>query len=280
MCNTVIKRNGKKEKFDITKIKKQIEFACRGTDINPLEFEAKFNAYLPEEIRTSEIQKLLLQTAVREINENNPDWDIVAGRLAMWDIYGTVYKNTDIRFKNWKELVDYLTEKGYYIPEIREKLEKFGINENDIDYGTWKDIDFNHPDFNKKTRQSLIEADRYLVKEKNGPIEYPFVANIANAVLLADNREDFFIKYKMLSENYISLATPFKRNLRLGGNCGSCFIGQTDDNLASIIKSWSDISLTLRHGGGVGWDITKIRPSDTYTNNIPKSNNIVRWTKI
>jgi len=280
MCTRVIKRDGREEPFDISKIKKQIHFACINTSINPIEFEAKFNAFLPEVIKTSEIQKLLLQTAIKEISDQNPDWDLVAGRLAMWDIYGTVYKNTGIKFKNWMSLIEYLTEKGYYVPDVLIKLRKFGIKESDINYGSWKNIDMKHPDFNKITRQSLIEVERYLVKNINGVIEYPFVASIANAAILASDKEDFLEKYRMLSEEIISLATPFKRNLRLGGNVGSCFIGGTLDNLASITKSWQDISFTLKEGGGVGWDLTSLRPSNTYSPNIPKSNNIVNWQKI
>jgi len=280
MCTKVIKRNGIEEDFKIEKMKKQIQFACLNTSVNPVEFEAKFNAFLPEVIKTSEIQKLLIQTAIKEISPDNPDWDLVVGRLIMWDTYGTVYKNTGIKFKNWMSLIEHLTNEGYYIKDVLIKLKKFNIKESDIDYGTWKTIDMSHPDFNKVARQSLIEIERYLVKNINGVIEYPFISAIANAAILASNREDFLEKYRMLSEEIISLATPFKRNLRLGGNVGSCFIGGTNDNLASITKSWQDISHTLKEGGGVGWDLTPLRPSDTYSNKIPKSNNIVKWQKI
>ncbi len=280
MCRHVIKRDGRVEPFDVKKIKKQIEFVCNGTGVNPVEFEAKLNIYLPEKIKTSEIQELLLQTAIKEINPEQPEWDLIAGRLAMWDIYGTVYKNTGVKFSNWMELIEYLTDEGYYVPDVLKKLRKLGITQDDIYYGTWKDIDVNHPDFNKKTRQSLIEKERYLVKDVNGVIEYPFVSHIANAALLADDREDFFKKYNYLVNDVISLATPFKANLRRGGNTGSCYIGATTDSLGSIIKSWQDIALTEKKGGGVGWDISRIRPSNTYSKNILKSNNIVSWSKI
>ncbi len=281
MCKVVIKRDGREEPFNPGKIKRQIEFATKNTTINPIEFEAKFHAYLPEKVKTSEIQEILLQTAIKEISVDNPDWEIVAGRLAMWDIYSRVYKNTGIKFSNWLTLIEYLTDKGYYTEDVIRKLRELNIKDEDIYYGTWKNIDINkHPDFNKLIRQSLIELDRYLVKNINGPIEYLFISHIANAVLLADNRDDFFTKYKYLSEEFISLATPFKKNLRRGGNTGSCFIGVMDDNLPSILKSISDMSIISQEGGGVGWDISKLRPSNSYSGNVPKSNPITHWTKI
>ena len=280
MCKYVVKRDGRVEPFDAKKIKKQIEFVCRGTEVNPIEFEAKLNAYLPEKIKTSEIQEMLLQTAIKEISPDTPEWDIVAGRLSMWDTYGAVYKNTGIKFKNWMSMIEYLTDRGYYVPTILEKIKRFGITEDDINYGTWKNINMDHPDFNKITRQSLIEKERYLIKDINGVLEYPFVAHIANAVLLSSDKEDFFKKYYYLVNDIISLATPFKANLRRGGNTGSCYIGSSIDSLGSIIKTWQDIALTERRGGGVGWDISRVRPSESYSKNILKSNNIVSWSKI
>ena len=281
MCTKyVIKRNGDKEKFDLSKVKLQIAFVCKGTEVNTSEFEAKFNVYLPEVIKTSEIQTLLLSTAIKEISPDTSEWDLVAGRLAMWDTYGRVYKNTGIKFENWIECITYLSENKRYIPEVLEKIKEYNLTNDDISYGTWKNIDLSHPDFNKVTRQSLIEVERYLVKDVNGPIEYPFIQHIANALLLSANKEDFIAKYKLLASDVNSLGTPFKRNLRLGGNCGSCFIGGSSDSLASITKSWSDVSQILKEGGGVGWDLTSIRPSNSYSNKIPKSNNIIRWVKI
>ena len=281
MCKYVVKRNGNIEEFNVKKIKRQIEFVTKNTSISPIVFETKFNAFLPEKVKTSEIQNLLLHTAITNISVDEPDWDLVGGRLAMWDIYGTVYKNTGIKFSNWKKLIEYLTNKGYYKPEVLEKLNKFNITEEDINYGDWKNIDLKHPDFNKVTRQSIIDGKRYVIRNINGPIEYPFMIDIANAVLLANDREDFFVKYTLLSKGYISLATPFRRNLRLvNGNTGSCFIGGTGDNLASITKSWQDISVILKKGGGVGWDVSKLRPMGTYSPAIVKSNNIVTWNKI
>ena len=87
--------------------------------------------------------------------------------------------------------------------------------------------------------------------------------------------------YDFLSKYIISLATPFKSNLRLeGGNTGSCFIGEAGDSNAQLFKTYSDMATISQSGGGIGWYFGKIRPGDTWTQNVPKANAINKWIKI
>ena len=277
----VIKRSGRHERFDISKFKKQANFACVGTDINSERFEAEVKMFMPKTIRTTDIQNTLLYTAKSKISADEPDWNIVAGRIMMWEAYGEVFKTTNIRFSNWRTLVEYLIEIGFYKKEIKDKLDEFNIGNNDINYGNWKCMDLDNPDFNVKLSQVAIFLSKYVINKEKQPIEYPFMIHIANAAILASSREEFFDYYKKLSKNIISLATPFLSNLRRPkGNTGSCFIGSGSDSLLGLSKSWEDISIISKEGGGVGWDLSALRPSNTYTDNIVKSNNITKWSKI
>ena len=277
----VIKRDGREESFAISKFKQQARFACSNTDIEPERFEVEVKMYMPKKLKTTDIQQTLLYTAKSKISAEEPDWNYVAGRVMMWDIYGNVFRRTKIRFSNWLKLVDHLVDLGFYKKEIKHKLDKFNVTDKDISYGTWKEVSFNNPDFNLKLSQTAIFLDKYIIKQENEPIEYPFMIHIANAAILATSREEFFDFYKKLSNNVLSLATPFLSNLRRpDGNTGSCFVGSGTDSLLGLTKSWEDISIISKEGGGVGWDLTEVRPGNTYTDNIYKSNKITKWTKI
>ena len=87
--------------------------------------------------------------------------------------------------------------------------------------------------------------------------------------------------FEMLHKEYISLATPFKANLRRqGGNTGSCFIMGVPDSLTGIVKSWGDAARISKEGGGLGMYLGYLRPGGSYSKNIPKANEVTRWVKI
>ena len=273
----VLKRDGSEVYFDISKIKKQIEFACKGTNINPLELESKISLNLKKKkIKTSEIQDLLIQTAKNDISIEQPQMRIVAGRLLTWQTYREIWKNTKIDAKDWKELIKYLVRNNYYKKEVLDKLNKFNIDFKDLE----DPVNYFN-DFNLFIEQILIERSKYLIKNKKGIIEYPFVADIANALLLAQDEKEFYKIFELLHYKYLSLATPFKRNLRRpNGNLGSCYILEADDNLLSIAKTWQDIGIISKEGGGLGISLDKIRPGNTRGAHVIKSKEINYWVKI
>ena len=85
---------------------------------------------------------------------------------------------------------------------------------------------------------------KYLIKNKKGHIEYPMFADMVSCMILGmysdeKNRIKHVKEYfEMLIKEYISLATPFKANLRReNGNTGSCFILNVGDSLDQIIIS-------------------------------------------
>ncbi|HIP33324.1 MAG TPA: hypothetical protein EYG89_01000, partial [Bacteroidia bacterium] len=62
----VIKRSGKKEPLDISKFRKQIKFAVKTTSIDLEEFEKHIHLNLVDNIKTSDLQNLLIQTAEKQ----------------------------------------------------------------------------------------------------------------------------------------------------------------------------------------------------------------------
>ena len=61
----VTKRDGTKELYDVSKIKKSIQMASEGLDVNPLELESKFIQFLKPGIKTRDIQLNVIQHAIQ-----------------------------------------------------------------------------------------------------------------------------------------------------------------------------------------------------------------------
>ena len=88
---TVVKRNGRIEKLDISKIQKYTTSATKGIEnISQSELEVDAKLHFRDGITTEEIQQTLIKTAVDKIDIDRPNWTFVAARLFLYDLYHKV----------------------------------------------------------------------------------------------------------------------------------------------------------------------------------------------
>ena len=276
----VIKKSGRIDPFDISKIKKMIDFSCHGLDVNPLLLESKINLTFRNNIKTTEIQQNLIGVCLELISVEEPDWVIVAGRLATKLLHSEIYKNTKIEYTEFPKFLDYAINHGYYRSDItdyytEEEIKILGSNIHSIN------------DYKYTIAQILALKDKYLIKNKKGYIEFPQFSDMTSSMILAsveaESERMGYAKefFELINEELISLATPFKGNLRLSkGNTGSCFILTFGDSLAQIAKAWVDVSRISKEGGGVGLYFGYLRPGMTYTHKVVNSNKVNKWVKI
>jgi len=276
----VVKRDGSSKPFQIIKIREQINKSCEGLDVNSLELESKISLGMKNNMKTSDIQEFILLTGITLISAEEPDWIKVCGRLATHQLHREVYKNTKIDYSNFEKYIDYAVKNNYY----RKDFVKLFTLEN---IKALAELIDETQDFKMVLPQVLSLKSKYLIKNQRGTIEYPQFADMASSMILAsieDESERFKTTkeyFLLLRDEYISLATPFKANLRLeGGNTGSCFILPVQDYIEHITKSWHDMSIISKEGGGIGVYLGSLRPGGAYSQNIPKANEITRWTKI
>lgn len=277
----VTKRDGRKEEFDIHKIRKAIDYACEGLEVNSLELEANLTKRFTNNISTENIQKELVLVATTLADVKAPEWIIVAGRLEIYDVARKVAKRTKMDYEtDFAKVIQYMTKNGYYDSSIY----KF-YDENDFSSLTKHLLPKNDRDITIGGAMSLVS--KYLIKNQKGVIELPQHADMSIALYLnrlenKDNRlKEVIEDYKMISNKYLSVATPFKANLRKNsGNLSSCFILTLEDSLNGITKMQDDISQISTFGGGVGIYISPLRCSKSLVGNIEAGNNITLWIKI
>ena len=276
----VTKRNGSLVEFDTSKIKNIISICCEGLDVSSLELESKLQSKFKDKIKTSDIQQELVNTAMSLVTVENPDWTIVAGRLEMYDLHRQIGKNCKIDYNTpFRDILDYMIRNNYYDKDIlnfytKEEIDKIGS--------------FINPDYDWIYPISSIKSlkKKYLIKNRKFTVELPQVATLVTCMFLNKNEKTDRLKkikedYNAIASLKISLATPFKANLRKkNANLSSCFIVEMDDNAESILKVQSDIAKISGQGGGVGVYLGRLRPSASYIKDYPGGNNIVVWTKI
>ena len=256
---TVIKRNGRTEPLDITKIQKYTSGAVEGlSNVSQSELEVDAHIHFRDGITSKEIQETLIKTAVDKIDIDAPNWTFVASRLFLYNLYHQVNG-----FNGYCSLKDYF-EKGEKEGRLLLGLkEMYDLDELEKHIDTSRDLQFSY--LGIKTLY-----DRYLIKDKNSnPIELPQHMFMAISMFLAQreqNKQEWAIKfYNMISKFEVMLATPTLSNARTPRHqLSSCYIGSTPDNIEGIFDAYKEMAMLSKFGGGIGWDWTGVRSMGSY----------------
>ncbi|RMH80428.1 MAG: ribonucleoside-diphosphate reductase subunit alpha [Acidobacteria bacterium] len=268
----VYKRDGRKESMDISKIRIVIDFACSGLRVDPLELEADAHIQFREGITTKEIQQLLIRTAAEKVSAENPDWQYVAARLLLYDLYKDVghirgYKVKDKingKYKPYNpdsfyELVKTYAEKGIYGEYLLREYNKEDFDSLARYIDPDRDLLFNYTGIK-------VLADRYLMRDEEGKIiELPQEMYMLVAMTLAVPEKGNRLKwvrlfYDLISKHEISLATPTMMNARRTyTQLSSCFVLTVDDDLYDIFDNVQKAGQISKFAGGLGVYLGKIR---------------------
>lgn len=256
---TIIKRNGRTEPLDITKIQKYTSAAVKDlSNVSQSELEVDAQIHFRDGITSKEIQQTLIKTAVDKIDIDAPNWTFVASRLFIFNLYHQVNG-----FSGYCSLEKYFIrgeKEGRILSGLKDMYDLERLEEH---LKPERDFLFNY--LGVKTLY-----DRYLIKDRNSdPIELPQHMFMAIAMFLAQREEDkheWAIKfYDMISQFQVMLATPTLSNARTTRHqLSSCYIGSTPDNIEGIFDAYQEMAMLSKFGGGIGWDWTQVRSMGSY----------------
>lgn len=255
----VVKRDGRIEPLDISKIQKNTAAAVKGLEnVNQSELELEAKILFRDKITTEEIQQTLIKAAVNKIQLDAPNWSFVAARLFLFDIYHKV--TGYVGYKSLAEYFEIGEREGKLLKGLKEKYDLEFLNSK---IAPERDMQFNY--LGIKTLY-----DRYLLKDsQNKPIELPQHMFMAIAMFLAQNEKDcnqWAAKfYDMISSFEVICATPTLANARTTRHqLSSCFVGSTPDNIEGIFDAYKEMALLSKYGGGIGWDFSRVRGLGSY----------------
>jgi ribonucleoside-diphosphate reductase alpha chain len=254
MTTRVVKRNGRVEILDVSKIQKYTAASVSGlNNVSQSELEVDAKLQFRDMITSEEIQQTLIKTAADKIDIDRPDWTFVAARLFLYDIYHKVSHHT-----GYGTLGEYFAKgeaEGRIVLGLKEK---YNLSDLDAYIKPERDLQFSYLGI-------LTLYDRYLLKDKNGvPIELPQHLFMGVAMFLAQNEFDpqTWAKkfYDILSKFEVMAATPTLSNARTPRHqLSSCYIGSTPDNIEGIFDAYKEMALLSKFGGGIGWDWSLVR---------------------
>jgi ribonucleoside-diphosphate reductase alpha chain len=285
----VTKSDGSKEAFDFGKIRVVFDRAAKGYE-KECRFDDLMEAFkknIVEDIRTSDINKLLIKTCVDLVTAENIAWQEVAGRIALFNLYKEACRNRQMRHEQIysEEAVlahfhDYIG-KGLYAKELRE-----AYTDEDI-LRAARAIDPSL-DFSYGYTTILSLAKRYLLNPNKIIRELPQELYLFVGLFLAipeakESRVDMAIRiYRACAEQKISLATPSLMNSRTTFHqLSSCFKLNIDDDLRAIYHAMENMAQISKFGGGVGVYLGNIRSRGSFIRNVAgMSGGVNPWVKV
>ncbi|MEK7181695.1 MAG: ribonucleoside-diphosphate reductase subunit alpha [Patescibacteria group bacterium] len=285
----VTKSDGSKERFDIKKLRavfnrasKEFEEECRFEDL----MEA-FKKNLIEDIKTSDIEKLLVKTCVDLVTVENIAWQNIAARILLGGLYKQAIKNRNLK------------QEDVYSPESYKAFFDEYIN-----------LGLYYKDFYKYyTEEEILEAGRHLNKETDECYEYTTIVSLIKRYLLNPNKitkelpQEMYMSialflaipekketrlatalqiYKHCSEQRISLPTPTLLNSRTNYHqLSSCFKINVDDDLRGIYHAVENMAQISKFGGGVGVYLGNIRSRGSMIRGVlGMSGGVNPWVKV
>lgn len=258
---SVKKRNGQTEVFEAEKINRILIWATSGiSGVSASDVAMNSHLQFYPGIKTVDIHKVLIQSAVDLITDKNPNYQFVASNLLNYllrkevfetkkdlpSIYECIKRNIKV------DLYDSLILTKYTQEEII-KFDSYIKHERDYDL-TYAGL------------QQLI--DKYLVKDRSTGKSYEtpqFCFMMIAMTVFADYDKSTRIEYvkelyDMISEHKISLPTPIMAGIRTPNRqFSSCTLIEVGDSLDSIFHGNVAIGQYVAKRAGIGINAGQIR---------------------
>lgn len=253
----IIKNNNEKELYNPDKIMNHVLFACKDLKVSPSDLIMNAQLKITDGIKSKDIQKSLIQAANEMMSEENPDYEIVAGRLLVQQIRKEVYNQYE-HLDFYKE-IQKRVKGGFYDKDLltkytKEEIDFFGsrIRYEDDDNLSYISVNQMYSKYMLKSNNKVIET-----------IPEVFML-IPMAVFINEEpqrRKDLILKtYKLLNQRKISFPTPIMNGARTSyKHFISCNLINMGDSVESISLALAKILQCASAKSGIGLNVSHIR---------------------
>ncbi|MBY7144932.1 ribonucleoside-diphosphate reductase subunit alpha [Virgibacillus sp. NKC19-3] len=262
-----------------------IDRAAENLSIDTAKYKEKSLRAIQPDATPEKTAEILIKNALENIDEANTEWTYVASRIYLQELYRQAGKNRNydpaLRYGNFYELIQTLTQEGIYASHLLEKYTKEEIDTVAAYMQPERDLLFHYLGL-------YSIATRYLATDHaKNTYELPQERWMIIAMyLMQDEPKAQRIQlvtesYWALSNLYMTVATPTLTNAgKTHGQLSSCFIDTVDDSLQSIYDSNTNIAKLSKNGGGIGVYMGKIRSRGSAIKGFQgMSSGVVPWIK-
>ena len=260
----VQKRDGSVEPLNLDKIHRMVEDACEGLGSGVSASQVEMNSGLQfyDQIKTADIQEILVRSASDLIDLDHYNYQFVAARLLLFGLRKQLFGSGWLKqgHPHISVQIEKCVKQGVYDNGI---IDKYTAEEWDK-INSWIDHDRDYLFTYAGLRQVV---DKYLVQDRStGEVyESPQYMYIMIAATLfqnyKENRLDYVRRYyDAISKHRINIPTPIMAGVRTPlRQFASCVLVDVDDTLNSIFSSDMAIGYYVAQRAGIGINAGRIR---------------------
>lgn len=285
----VVKADGSREPLDIKKIREVFDRAAVGyeTECTFEELMEAFKKNIVDELKTTDINQLLVKTCIDLVTVENIHWQEVAGRLSLFGLYKEASRHRSMSHDEiyspeavLAHFKDYV-ERGLYAQELRETYSDDeiwkaaeGIDASlDLSYGYTTILSF---------RKRYLRNPNKVIRELPQEM-YLFVALFIAIPEPEEHRVERALEiYRVTAGQQVSLPTPTLMNARTPFHqLSSCFKINVDDDLRAIYHAVENMAQISKFGGGCGVYLGNIRSRGSAIRGVTGlSGGVNPWVKV
>ena len=256
----VTKRNGQKEKINLDKIHRVLNWAAEGlhnVSISQVELRSHIQFY--DGIRTSDIHETIIRAAADLISKESPDYQYLAARLAIFNLRKKAFG--EFEPPKLYDHVKNMVEMGKYDTHLLADYSQEEFNQMDQFIDHWRDMNFSYAAVKqlegKYLAQNRVTGEIY----ESAQFLYLLVAACLFARYPKETRLDYVKRfYDAASTFKISLPTPIMAGVRTPTRqFSSCVLIECDDSLDSINATASAIVKYVSQRAGIGINAGRVR---------------------
>jgi ribonucleoside-diphosphate reductase alpha chain len=257
----VTKRCGRKEPLDLEKIHNVIAWAAEGLEkVSISQVELKSHIQFYEGMKTADIHEIIIKSAADLISIENPDYQYLAARLAIFHLRKQAYG--EFCPPRFIDHIAKLSNSGHYDSDILkdftiEEIEELG---NYIDHE--RDMNIAYAGIKQLIGKYLVQDRVNNVIFETPQMLYMLVGMCLYSKKYNGKRRMDYIKgfYDAASKFKISLPTPIMGGVRTPTRqFSSCVKIDSGDSLDSINASSSSIVKYISRRAGIGINVGGIR---------------------
>ncbi|EIC84940.1 class 1a ribonucleoside-diphosphate reductase subunit alpha [Serratia sp. M24T3] len=256
----VTKRDGRKERIDLDKIHRVIDWAAEGLqNVSVSQVELRSHIQFYDGIKTADIHETIIKAAADLISKDAPDYQYLAARLAIFHLRKKAYGQFEppALFDHVSKMV----EMGKYDKHLLEDytVEEFEQMNSFIDH--WRDMSFSYAAVKQLEGKYLVQNRVSGQIYESAQFLYILVAACLFSGYPRETRLDYIKRfYDAVSTFKISLPTPIMAGVRTPTRqFSSCVLIECGDSLDSINATSSAIVKYVSQRAGIGINAGRIR---------------------